>query len=78
MQGADHGRPVRYARVNGVAELTFLSQRFKDCLGDRLTGLGLSTRCLQEVHMRDCNGGNEGSDKSDKWGRGEVEELLKT
>lgn len=46
MQGADHGRPVRYARVNGVAELTFLSQRFKDCLGDRLTGLGLSTRCL--------------------------------
>lgn len=43
MQGADH---VRYARVSGVAELTFLSQEFKDCLGDRLTGLGLSTSCL--------------------------------
>lgn len=29
MQGADHGRPVQYARVSGVAELTFLANRLK-------------------------------------------------
>lgn len=28
--------------------------------------------------MRDCNGGDQGSDKSDKWGKEEVEEIVKT